>query len=95
LHFGLVPEYSPEQSRPMKTIRAYSCIRDNARNTSGKPAGAVCFLLNEAHATHTLRAFLRGQGDSAVLEPMSEAEASRLLGADLQDEPAAAKKSAA
>ena len=32
--------------------------------------------------SHTLRTFLRGQGDSAVLEPMSDAEASRLLGAE-------------
>ena len=66
----------------MKMIRAYSCIREGAHSTARKPGGAVCFLLDEAHASHTLRTFLRGQGDSAVLEPMSDAEASRLLGAD-------------
>jgi hypothetical protein len=66
----------------MKMIRAYSCIREGTRNNSGKTGGSVCFLLDEAHAGHTLRTFLRGQGDSAVLEPMSDAEASRLLGSD-------------
>jgi hypothetical protein len=65
----------------MKMIRAYSCIREGARSSQGKAGSAVCFLLDETHATHTLRTFLRGQGDSAVLEPMSDAEASRLLGA--------------
>lgn len=66
----------------MKMIRAYSCIREGARNSAHKAGGSVCFLLDEAHAKHTLRTFLRGQGDSAVLEPMSDAEASRLLGAE-------------
>ena len=79
----------------MKTIRAYSCIRDGARSTTGKPGSAVCFLLNETHAIHTLRTFLRGQGDRAVLEPMSDAEASRLLGTDVEDQPTPSKKSAA
>lgn len=68
----------------MKTIRAYSCTREGARSVTGK-TGAVCFLLNEEHAAHTLRTFLRGQGDSAVLKPMSAAEASRLLGADADE----------
>ena len=66
----------------MKMIRAYSCIREGARSNARKAGGSVCFLLDEAHAKHTLRTFLRGQGDSAVLEPMSDAEASRLLGAE-------------
>ena len=66
----------------MKMIRAYSCIREGTRSDPGKAGGAVCFLLDEAHAGHTLRTFLRGQGHSAVLEPMSDAEASRLLGSD-------------
>ena len=65
----------------MKMIRAYSCIREGARSNA-KAGSAVCFLLDEAHANHTLRTFLRGQGDSAVLERMSDAEASRLLGAE-------------
>jgi hypothetical protein len=66
----------------MKMIRAYSCIREGTRSNSGKTGTSVCFLLDETYAGHTLRAFLRGQGDSAVLEPMSDAEASRLLGSD-------------
>jgi hypothetical protein len=68
----------------MKMIRAYSCIREGAKSDSRKSGNFVCFLLDEAHAGHTLRTFLRGQGESAVLEPMSDAEASRLLGADLE-----------
>ena len=71
----------------MKTIRAYSCSREG----SGKPGGSVCFLLDEAPARHTLRTFRRGQGDSAVLEPMSDAEASRLLGADADTSPTRSK----
>ena len=66
----------------MRMIRAYSCIREGALSSARKAGGSVCFLLDEAHASHTLRTFLRGQGDSAVLEPMSQAEASRLLGDD-------------
>lgn len=65
----------------MKNIRAYSCIRDGSYRQSSKP-GAAVFLLNEAHAGHTLRTFMRGQGGNAVLEPMSSAEASRLLGGE-------------
>jgi hypothetical protein len=74
----------------MKMIRAYSCIREGARSNA-KAGSAVCFLLDEAHATHTLRTFLRGQGDSAVLEQMSDAEASRLLGAELDTSSGAPK----
>ena len=75
----------------MKMIRAYSCIREGAHSTTRKAGGAVCFLLDEAHANRTLRTFLRGQGDSAVLEPMSDAEASRLLGAEPNTSSGAAK----
>jgi hypothetical protein len=75
----------------MKMIRAYSCIREGARSNARKAGGAVCFLLDEAHASHTLRTFLRGQGDSAVLERMSDAEASRLLGAEFDASPDALK----
>lgn len=79
----------------MKTIRAYSCIREGARHAGPRPAGAVCFLLDETHAAHTLRTFLRGQGEHAVLEPMSDLEASRLLGADAEEKALAAEKPAA
>jgi hypothetical protein len=69
----------------MKTVRAYNCIRDGGRDSAAKP-GNVVFLLDETHAAHTLRTFLRDQGESAVLEPMSEADASRLLAGDTDDE---------
>ena len=69
----------------MKMIRAYSCIREGARNNAHRAGGSVCFLLDEAHAKHTLRTFLLDQGDRAVLEQMSDAEATRLLGAEPED----------
>jgi len=75
----------------MKMIRAYSCIREGARNNAHRAGGSVCFLLDEAHAKHTLRTFLLDQGDSAVLEPMSDAEASRLLGAEPDTSPGVPK----
>lgn len=75
----------------MKMIRAYSCTREGSHSTARKAGGAVCFLLDETHANHTLRTFLRGQGDSAVLERMSDAEASRLLGAEPDTSSGAAK----
>ncbi len=59
----------------MKTIRAY-CIRDQAPS---RGARSVCFLLNEEHAKHTLRTFMRGQGSDAVAVPMSPKEATSLL----------------
>ncbi|KAB2917798.1 MAG: hypothetical protein F9K29_09115 [Hyphomicrobiaceae bacterium] len=63
----------------MKTIRAYSCVR-NDRPDVGKSGSSVCILLDEAHAGHTLRTFLRGQGDRAVLKPIPIAEALQLAG---------------
>jgi hypothetical protein len=71
----------------MKPIRAYT-----VRNTARKPSGSVCFLLNETHAMHTLRTFLRDQVESAVLEPVSDREALRLLGADVEDKPSTPPK---
>jgi hypothetical protein len=59
----------------VKTIRAY-CIRDQA---SSRAMRSVCFLLNEEHAKHTLRTFLRGQASDAVAVPMSHKEATSLL----------------
>jgi hypothetical protein len=59
----------------VKTIRAY-CIRDQAPS---RAARSVCFLLNEEHAKHTLRTFMRGQGSDAVVVPMSHREATSLL----------------
>jgi hypothetical protein len=59
----------------VKRIRAY-CIRDQA---SAGTARSVCFLLDEEHAKHTLRTFMRGQGSDAVMVPMSRKEATSLL----------------
>ena len=59
----------------MKTIRAY-CIREQSPS---RGARSVCFLLNEEHAKHTLRTFMRGQGSDAVAVPMSHKEATSLL----------------
>ena len=78
----------------MKTVRAYNCIRDGGRDSAARP-GNVVFLLDETHAAHTLRTFLRDQGESAVLEPMSPAEASRLLAGDSDDESATSMDPAA
>jgi hypothetical protein len=69
----------------MKTIRAFICVRHDVGQNTGKPGGAICILLNEAYASLTLRTFLRGQGDTAVIQPLSDAEASRLLGTDVDD----------
>ena len=63
----------------MKTIRAFRCIR-GASPGRATPASPVCILLDEQHAKHTLRTFLRGQGSSAVVEPIPDIAVSRLLG---------------
>ncbi len=60
----------------MKTIRAYTCIRDSAPSQGAR---SVCILLDEEHAKHTLRAFLRGQGTDAVVVPISDREVATLL----------------
>jgi hypothetical protein len=60
----------------MKKVRAYSCTRGGSIGQSGS---AVCFLLDTAHASHTLRTFLRDRGEGAVLKPISDADARRLL----------------
>ena len=64
----------------MKTIRAYSCVR-TGHNGSGHMSNSVCILLDETHARHTLRTFLRGQGDNAVLEAVPDAQVLQLVGA--------------
>ena len=60
----------------MKTIRAYRCIRERAPSQGAR---SVCILLDEEHAKHTLRAFLRGQGSDAVVVPISDVELATLL----------------
>jgi len=59
----------------MKPI--YAC---NGRESRREKAGtAVCFVLDSAHANHTLRVFLRDQGPGAVAQPISVEEAWRLI----------------
>jgi hypothetical protein len=62
----------------VKKVKAYSCTREGDRDASAGKAG--CFLLNTAYAGHTLKTFMRDRGEGAVLTPMAEAEAQRLLG---------------
>ena len=61
----------------MKKIRAYTCARSDRPNSAGS---AICILLDEVHAGHTLRTFLRGQDNGVVLELMPIAEVLRLVG---------------
>jgi len=59
----------------MKPI--YACnVRESRREKAGT---AVCFVLDSAHADHTLRVFLRDQGPGAVAHPISVEEAWRLI----------------
>lgn len=69
----------------MRKIRAYSCTREGSIDTAD---AAVCFLLDAAHAGHTLRTFMRDQGEGAVLRPMADAEAQRLLDEAVPDKAA-------
>lgn len=59
----------------MKPIYACS-VRESRREKAGT---AVCFVLDTAHANHTLRVFLRDQGPGAVAHPISDEEAWRLI----------------
>jgi hypothetical protein len=60
----------------MEAIYACSSVRENHREKAGT---AVCFVLDSAHANHTIRTFLRDQGPGAVVHAISEEEAWRLI----------------
>jgi hypothetical protein len=60
----------------MKPIHACSCVRKSRRKKAGT---AVCFVLDSAHANHTIRTFLRDQAPGAVVRPISVEEAWRLI----------------
>ena len=60
----------------MKNIRAYQCVRERPPMQAAR---SVCLVLNEEHAKHTLRAFLRGQGADALAVPISDTEVTTLL----------------
>ena len=69
----------------MKAIYACSSVRESRRE---KATTAVCFVLDSAHANHTIRVFQRDQGPGAVVRPISVEEAWRLI----EIEPPAAGK---
>ena len=69
----------------MKAIRACRSVRADPRKKAGT---AVCFVLDGAHASHTIRAFQRDLGPRAVVRPISVEEAWRLV----ETEPASAKR---
>jgi hypothetical protein len=63
----------------MKTIQAFGCTpgtpgRKKAAST------AVCFVLDKAHADHTMRVFMRDQPADRVVRALAPGEAARLLG---------------
>jgi hypothetical protein len=60
----------------MKAIHACSSVGGNDRKKAGT---AVCFVLDSAHANHTIRVFLRDQAPGAVARPISVEEAWRLI----------------
>jgi hypothetical protein len=60
----------------MKAIFACSSARESDRETGKK---AVCFVLDAAHASHTIRVFMRDQGPGAVARPISVDEAWRIF----------------
>jgi hypothetical protein len=60
----------------MDAIYACSSARESRRQKAGT---AVCFVLDSAHANHTIRTFLRDQAPGAVVHPISEEEAWRLI----------------
>ena len=62
----------------MKNIRAYQCVRERMPMQAAR---SICFVLDEEHAQHTLRTFLRGQGSDALAVPISDTEAAMLLAA--------------
>jgi hypothetical protein len=60
----------------MKAIFACSADRESHRENAKT---AVCFVLDAAHASHTIRVFMRDQGPGAVARPISVEEAWRLI----------------
>jgi hypothetical protein len=63
----------------MKTIRAYG----SKPSTAGRrkvQSTAVCFVLDKAHADHTMRVFMRDQPAGRVVRALAPGEAARLLG---------------
>jgi hypothetical protein len=63
----------------MKTIQAYG----SKPSTPGRrkaSSTAVCFVLDKAHADHTMRVFMRDQPAGRVVRVLEPGEVARLLG---------------
>jgi hypothetical protein len=63
----------------MKTIQAYGSTPSTAGRKKA-PSTAVCFVLDKAHAGHTMRVFMRDQPAGRVVRALAPGEAARLLG---------------
>jgi hypothetical protein len=63
----------------MKTIRAYGST-PSAAGRKKAASTAVCFVLDKAHAGHTMRVFMRDQPAGRVVRALAPGEAARLLG---------------
>lgn len=64
----------------MKTIQAYSSTSDAAAGKKKPGRNAVCFVLDKAHAGHTMRVFMRDQPAGRVAHALAPGEAAKLLG---------------
>jgi hypothetical protein len=63
----------------MKGIKAYGS-KPSAADRKKAPSTAVCFVLDTAHAGHTMRVFMRAQPPGRVVRALDPGEAARLLG---------------
>lgn len=64
----------------MKTIQAYSSTSDAAAGKKKASRDVVCFVLDTAHAGHTMRVFMRNQPAGRVARALAPGEAAKLLG---------------
>jgi hypothetical protein len=62
----------------VKSIRAYDCTR-KATGSKRATRTAICLVLDAAHASHTMRVFLRDQAPGAVVRALPRAKAAELL----------------
>jgi hypothetical protein len=62
----------------MKSIQAYDCRR-RSEGSRRATRTAVCFVLDAAHAGHTMRVFARDQAPGAVVRALPRAKAAELL----------------
>jgi hypothetical protein len=62
----------------MKSVRAYDCTHRATGSKRGTRT-AICLVLDAAHASHTMRVFLRDQAPGAVVRALPRAKAAELL----------------